>query len=214
MTFLRNKQLGQAVVRAAIAAMIGIVSAVPCAAQTSSWEKYSGKNFSFAYPFGWKLKGSGSTEVSAIDPQDGKRWVGVSFQPGMVNRGSLAQQCQTVNDILLDIARAIQQAAESMNQANQAGPFDRLQVTFEGPHPGNPGTIGGRNIRISTVQNRGGFEPVKAWDMWVTGVARGDGIYLVAMENPRSDRLAQETWDRFVRSVTFTGGRIASSGCP
>jgi hypothetical protein len=189
------------------------VAPAPSVNAQSPWRNYATRDFSFDYPSGWRTEISRTGEVTATDPTDSERWIGVWFQAGAKNRASWAQLCQTLDDSLIALAQGMQAMAESINRQKGAGPFGRLDITFEGPHPGNPGTIGGRNIRISIVQNRGGFKEVLAWDQGVTAAARGNGIYFVAMHNPRSDPDAQKMWDRFVRSTTFTGERIKSSLC-
>jgi hypothetical protein len=188
----------------------------PSAEAQISWSTKENPYFSFEYPKGWQIKEVTPEYVIAQDPRDpDNRWLGVSFQAGVVNRKSLFQTCQTLDDNLLDIARDIEQRAELQNARNRATAFQRLDVTYEGPHPGFRIPPGGKNIRISYVQNRGGFDEVLAWDQWITAVARTNGIYFLTHKYARSeDKEAQTMWEHFLKTTKFVGVPIKGSGCP
>ena len=77
-----------------------------------------------------------------------------------------------------------------------------MDVSFEFPHA-SYGSLGGELIRISIVQNRGGFAEVQAWDYWVNALARSDGFYYVGQYNPRPDPYPDEMWQQFIKSIQF-----------
>jgi hypothetical protein len=182
-------------------------------AEAQSWRTKTTPYFTFDYPAEWQIKEVAPQYVRAHDPAyPDDRWVAVMFQAGATNRESLFQTCQTLDRILLDYAGGLQKQAESINESKRATAFERLQVTWEGPHPGFK--IGGKNIRISIVQNRGGFDEVLAWDQWITAVARTNGIYLLVHKYPRADQEAQAIWDCFLKSAKFGGGPVTSTNCP
>ena len=173
----------------------------------TNWQPYVGSNYSFSYPAYWKLEVNGA-ETTATDPQDKQRWLGVTFIKGAGNTASWAQQCQSLDDLLETIAGKQQEFATQRNRQLGAGEFEKMSVTFTGPHPGNPDTIGGRTIRISTVQNRGGFLEVLTWSQWITAAVRTSGIYLATQNNPQGDEHAQSVWERFTRSIQFSGSKV------
>ena len=91
----------------AVVAAMGTVTAVCLLAQGGSvWSTYKGAYFSFDYPDNWKItvedKGKG---VKAKDPTDpDHRYLTVAFEAGARNEPSVALQCQTLNDRLMELA--------------------------------------------------------------------------------------------------------------